>query len=499
MLLQSDAPEPRIVLICSAMRLRLLVISTLAVLCAWAQPVASTRPNIVFAIADDWGWPHAGAYGDSGVKTPTFDRLAREGVLLENAYISSPSCTPSRGAIITGQQFWRLGAAGNLWSVWPSIFPEYPRMLAGEGYFVGSYRKGWGPGSYPGTPISPAGKIYPTVEAFFQARPKDMPFCFWFGASDPHRPYEKGSGVASGIMLEDVHLFEHFPDSEEIRSDVADYYFEVQRFDSDVGELIAVLEELGELDNTLIVMTGDHGMPFPRAKGNLYDSGARVPMAVRWGARVPAGRTVTDFVSTTDIAPTFLDAAGLEVPSEMTGRSLLAILTSEESGRVAGDRDHVIFGRERHVVAQEAPSLGGYPSRGIRTDDYLYIRNYEADRWPAGTPHYEKAQEPNAWLADCDNSPTKWFLWVNREDSELKRYYDLSFAKRPAEELYDLAKDSGQVANLAADPDYVRIRKRLAVQLTEGLIAMGDPRIEGRGSLFDSQPYLGGSPRFPQP
>ncbi len=459
---------------------------------------ASDRPNVVFAIADDWGWPHAGAYGDQGVKTPTFDRLAREGVLVENAYISSPSCTPSRGAIITGQQFWRLGPAGNLWSVWPSTFPEYPKLMATEGYFVGSYRKGWGPGIHPGTAVSPAGRIYESVDAFFEARPKDMPFCFWFGASDPHRPYRKGAGVESGVQLEEVHLFDHFPDVDEIRSDVADYYFEVQRFDREVGQLIDLLERTGELDNTLIVMTGDHGMPFPRAKGNLYDSGARVPMAVRWKDRIPGGRTVTDFVSTTDIAPTFLDAAGLDVPSEMTGRSLLAILTSAKSGRISADRDHILFGRERHVVAQAAPELGGYPARGIRTDEHLYIRNYKPDRWPAGTPDYETAQSPNAWLADCDNGPTKWFLWENRNNPAFKKYYDLSFAKRPAEELYDLKKDPGQVVNVAGDPGYLRLRKTLAARLAQGLAAAGDPRIEGRGDLFDAQAYLGGSPRYPE-
>lgn len=470
----------------------------LAALCAGLPVIGQARPNVVFAIADDWGWPHASAYGDKGVKTPTFDRLARDGVLVENAYISSPSCTPSRGAIITGQQFWRLGPAGNLWSVWPSTEPEYPKLLAAEGYFVGSYRKGWGPGTYPYTAVSPAGEIYDSVDGFFEARPKNMPFCFWFGASDPHRPYTAGTGVESGVKLEDVHLFEHFPDDEVVRSDVADYYFEVQRFDRDVGELVDLLEEMGELENTLIVMTGDHGMPFPRAKGNLYDSGARVPMAIVWPGTIPGGRTVTDFVSTTDIAPTFLDAAGLEAPKEMTGRSLLSILKSNQSGRVSADRDHIIFGRERHVVAQAAPELGGYPARAIRTDEFLYIRNYEPDRWPAGTPDHERAQVPNAWLADCDNSPTKWFLWQNRNDPELKRYYDLSFAKRPAEELYDLKKDPGQVVNVADDPQYLTTRKQLAVRLAQALIRMEDPRLDGRGSLFDSQPYLGGSPGFPQ-
>lgn len=457
------------------------------------------RPNIVFAIADDWGWPHAGAYGDKGVNTPAFDRIAREGVLLENAYISSPSCTPSRGAIITGQQFWRLGPAGNLWSVWPPGFPEYPRLMAGEGYFVGSYRKGWGPGTYPHTTVSPAGKIYRNLGEFFKARPDGMPFCLWFGASDPHRPYELGSGVESGVTLDDVHLFEHFPDVKEVRSDVADYYFEVQRFDTDVGELLALLEASGDLDNTLIVMTGDHGMPFPRAKGNLYDSGARVPMAIRWPQRIPPGRTITDFVSTTDIAPTFLEAAGLAIPSRMTGRSLLSILSSRKDGRVSDDRDSVVFGRERHVVAQEAPDTGGYPARAIRTDRYLYIRNYKPNRWPAGTPDYGSAQEPNAWLADCDNSPTKWFLWTNRNDPKFRKYYDLAFGKRPAEELYDLETDPGQVVNVAGDPAFLPIRKSLAARLARVLLVMEDPRIEGRGDLFDVQPYLGGSPRFPDP
>ncbi len=479
------------------MMLRPFLLVALAAICACLPRAGQARPNIVFAIADDWGWPHASAYGDKGVKTPAFDRLARDGVLLENAYISSPSCTPSRGAIISGQQFWRLGPAANLWSVWPSTEPEYPKLLAAEGYFVGSYRKGWGPGIHPSTAVSPAGRIYGSVGRFFQARPEGMPFCLWFGASDPHRPYAAGTGVESGLNLADVHLFEHFPDAEEVRSDVADYYFEVQRFDRDVAELLGLLQAMGELDNTLIVMTGDHGMPFPRGKGNLYDSGTRVPMAIMWRGTIPGGRTITDFVSTTDLAPTFLAAAGLEAPPEMTGRSLLPLLRSGRSGRVSPDRDFVLFGRERHVVAQQAPDLGGYPARAIRTDKFLYIRNYEPGRWPAGTPDYENAQAPRAWLADCDNGPTKWFLWQHRNDPGLKRYYELSFAKRPAEELYDLAQDPGQVVNVAGEPRHAATRKRLAARLAQELIAMEDPRLDGRGALFDAQPYLGGSPSFP--
>ncbi len=457
----------------------------------------SAPPNIVFALADDWGWPHAGAYGDAVVQTPVFDRLATEGVLFNNAYISAPSCTPSRGAVITGQQFFRLETGANLWSHWPSKFAEYPALLAAAGYHVGSYRKGWGPGDHPGSDINPAGKEYQSVDDFFAARPEGTPFCFWFGTSDPHRPYEEGSGAASGMGLSKVHMFPHYPESEVIRSDIADYYWEVQRFDREVGELVTRLEDMGELDNTIIVMTGDHGMPFPRGKGNLYDSGTRVPLAIRWGNRIPAGRAVTDFVSFTDFAPTFLHAAGIEIPAGMTGHSLLPLLTSNSSGRIEVTRDHVIFGKERHVPSQEGDDSGGYPMRAIRTDDYLYIRNFRPDRWPAGTPDHEASYIENMWLGDCDNGPTKIWYWEHREDPDVKRDYDLAFGKRPAEELYDLRKDPGQLTNVAGDPAYADVQRKLSEQLMTTLKDLSDPRVTGGGDFFDQQEYMGVGNRWP--
>lgn len=457
---------------------------------------AADRPNIVLAMADDWGWPHAAAYGDKVVKTPTFDRLAREGVLFTHAYVSSPSCSPSRGAVVTGQHFWRLEAGANLWNIWPSKFAEYPKMLAEAGYHVGSYRKGWGPGKHPGSPDNPAGKQYGSVDAFFEARPAGQPFCFWFGTTDPHRPYEKGSGAASGMNLADVHLFAHYPDDPEVRSDIADYYWEVQRFDRETGELLARLEAMGELDNTIIFMTGDHGMPFPRCKGNMYDSGTRVPLAARWKARVPGGRTITDYVSFTDLAPTFLEAAGLKPPAEMTGRSLVTMLVSGKSGRVEADRDRALFGKERHCPGQEGEDMGGYPMRAIRTDEFLYVRNFRPDRWPAGTPNYEKAAIENAWLADCDNGPAKSFIWAHRNDPDMQRYYELSFGKRPAEELYDLRNDPEQLYNVADKPEFAAAKKKLADRLMGELKATNDPRVLGNGDFFDQQPYLGGAPKW---
>lgn len=455
---------------------------------------AAERPNILFAIADDWGWPHASSYGDPVVETPTFDRLAKEGALFHHAYVSSPSCTPSRGAILTGQWHWRLEGAGNLWSVFPDKYDTYPELLAKVGYATGVSSKGWGPGRTQKKGRQLAGPRYKNFRAFMKSRESSKPFCYWLGSSDPHRGYAKGSGVKSGMDLSKIKLFAHFPDSNEVRSDVADYYFEVQRFDSLVGDAIKVLEERGELDNTIVVMTGDHGMPFPRCKSNNYDSGVRVPLAIRWPSKVKAGTVVNDFVSLVDVAPTFYQAVDLDVPTDVSGRSLMSLL----AGKDKSNRSYVLHGKERHVPGQEGKNMGGYPTRAIRTHDFLYLHNFFPDRWPAGTPNYQKAAFKGAWLSDCDNGPTKTYMVENRDkDAHHRGLYELAFGKRPATELYDLKKDPDQLVNIAADSAYAETIKRLKAYLFAELRKTNDPRVTGNGPDFDKFPYLGGAPKFP--
>jgi arylsulfatase A-like enzyme len=459
---------------------------------------AADRPNILFAFADDWGL-HASAYGDPVVKTPNFDRIAREGVLFQNAYISSPSCTPSRGAVLTGHYHWQLDGAANLWSVFPDDFGTYPEFFKQSGYVTGVSGKGWGPGRTATKGRELAGKRFPNFQQFLKDRPKDTPFCYWLGTSDPHRPFKAGSGKAAGMDLSKIDVPACFPDSEVVRSDIADYYVEVQRFDALVGRALASLEELGELDNTMVVMSSDHGMPFPRSKSNLYDSGARVPLAISFGSKIKApGRTVQDFVSLIDLAPTFLDVARVNIPFALTGRSLRPILESDKSGMVESDRDSVVFGKERHVPSQEKPDMGGYPCRAIRTKGFLFIRNYRPDRWPNGTPDYKNAAIPGTWLGDTDNGPTKTYMVDNRDRDEThRRLYDLSFAKRPAVELYDLKSDPDQLNNVADKPQHADTLARLSGQLDSKLKASGDPRADGEGDFFDTFPYLGGGPKFP--
>ena len=473
-----------------------------AVILSAASPNASyqdaSRPNLLLAIADDWGWPHASAYGDPVVETPAFDRVAREGIRFDHAYTASPSCTPARNAILTGQFHWRLGPGANLHSTLDPSTPVYPHLLSDAGYHVGSWRKSWGPGRLTGWTEHPAGKVHKGgFEEFLAARPDGAPFCFWLGSSDPHRGYRRHSGVESGMDLDKVPLFDCHPDHPDVRGDIADYYFEVQRFDRDVAAVIEKLEEIGELDNTLIVVTSDHGMPFPRCKSNLYDSGVRVPLAMRWGARVAAGQTFAGFVGLTDLAPTFLEAAGIAVPDVMTGVGLLPVLCPDNTTTSPTVRDHILFGKERHVPAQEA-HRGGYPCRGIRTARYLLIHNYEPDRWPAGTPHHSQAAIANAWLADCDNGPTKSAIVELAEGPGAQpKYWELCFGKRPEWELYDCVQDPGQVHNVADDPTYADVVAELRAQLQAGLLASGDPRASGAGDEFDTYPYYGGAPKHP--
>lgn len=445
------------------------------------------RPNILFAFADDWSWPQSHLVADPVLEMPTFDRLRREGVTFRNAYVSAPSCTPSRGAILTGQYHWRLEQGGNLWSILPAKFEVYPDRLEAAGYHVGFCRKGWGPGNEKGggRTRNPAGNRYKSLADFLAKRPKGKPFCFWFGSFDPHRGYKLRSGVQSGMDPTRVKLPACLPDDPIVRSDLCDYYWECQRFDRETGEMLELLAKRGELDNTLVVMSGDNGLPFPRCKSNLYDTGTHAPLAAMWRARAKGGRIVDDFVSLADLAPTFLEAAGLDPLPAMTARSFLDVLLSGKSGQADPQRDHILTGKERHTCAQQA-TTEGYPCRAIRTHEFLYIRNFKPDLWPAGTPDA---------FRDIDGSPTKTFLMQHRDEPKVKPLFDLACGKRPAEELFDLRKDPGQLHNVADDPAYADTRKKLAAQLTAELKATADPRILGKGDLFDSYPYLGGGRR----
>lgn len=441
---------------------------------------SAQRPNILFLIADDWSYPHAGVYGDRVVRTPAFDRLAAEGALFYNAYCASPSCSPSRAAILTGRHPHQLESAGNLWSVIPKKFPNWVSLLAEDGYFTGKTRKGWGPGDFKkgGYTHNPAGPDFTSFDEFFAQRPKDQPFSFWFGSTDPHRDYVPNTGIQAGMELGDVVVPGFLPDNDCVRNDILDYYYEVERFDRECGRIIRILEEAGELDNTIVVMTSDNGMPFPRAKASLYDYGTRMPLAIRWPAKVPAGVVVKEFMNFVDFAPSFVEAAGLDPSVFDSGSSLWPLFSQDPS---SADRSRVFIERERHANVR-AGNLS-YPMRAVRNDQFLYIRNLLPDRWPAGDPtvHQSVGQ-----FGDVDNSITK-FLIMGREginSVEEPDYFNLTFSKRPPEELYDVVADPYQLHNLANDPAQTATLETLRRQLQEWMERTGDLRATDPTTIY---------------
>jgi len=434
----------------------------------WAidSQASEARPNILFCIADDLGWPTAGAYGDAVVRTPSFDRIAREGVLFNHAYVAAPSCTPSRASILTGRMFYELEEGAILWSFLPHKYTVFPDLLEKSGYAVGLTGKGWGPGDYRvgGFARNPAGPAYKNLTDFLDTVPADQPFFFWYGDHNPHRPYEAGSGARSGLNAAEVRLPPWLPDHDVVRNDVLDYYQEVERFDHQVGEMLATLERRGLSQNTLVVVTGDNGWPFPRAKAYLYDRGVHVPLAVRWPAKVPNGRVVDDFISLADLAPTFLQAAGLPPFPEMSARSALDVLLSDRQGRIDPARDRVVVGLEKHGPL--------FPMRSLRTQQHSYIRYYT----------------PGPYVC-TDSGPALEFLKQHASDPQYQQMAQWCFGEHPAEELYDLAQDPDELHNLAADPAYAEVRSRMAADLEKYLRDTGDPRVLGTGTnKFENAP-----------
>lgn len=481
------------------------------------------KPNILFIFADDWG-RHASIYkkleGDKShsalVKTPNFDEIAENGVLFTNAHVNAPSCTPSRSALLSGQYFYRTGQGSILLGAeWDDQIPSYPLLLQKHGYDIGYMYKVWS----PGTPIdAPYGgkqnefikhgsdfnnfsqnvskssnieeakeNIYNQVRKNFQDflknRSKDQPFCFWFGPTNVHRSWVKGSGKRLwGIDPEQLKgkLPYSYADVPEIREDFADYLGEVQAFDAGIGILIEELKRIGEYENTLIVISGDHGAAgFPRSKTNLYSVGTHVALAISWKNKIPGNRVVTDFVNLMDLAPTFLEAGGMNVPSVMTGNSLIPILLSNQEGRVDEKRNFVLTGRERHVDVTREGNLP-YPQRAIRTDDFLYIRNFKPDRWPEGSVE--------TGMLDIDAGPTKDWIYKHLHDPEFKEYIDYAYAKRPYEELFDLRKDPGELNNLAINTDYQEIKNNLSKMMDIILIETKDPRMNNN-PMFENPPF----------
>ena len=429
------------------------------------------RPNVMIFITDDESWLDRSSYGWSNLNTPNFDSLSKQGALFSRCYSSAPSCAPARASLLTGRNFWELEQGAYIQSWLPTKFARLPDIMEKNGYFSGYTGKGWGPGvNPPEAPKleNPAGKAFNSIkrkgvpegispidyaknfEDFLDKNKSGKPWIFWVGCIEPHSPYApdapKRLKEEFGMDPADIKMPGFIPNDKTMRDLRASIYYELRWADRDLGRIIEILKQRGMLDNTLIFITGDNGTQIPYSKATPYDWGVHVPLAVYWKGRIVEGTRIDDFVKFPDFAPTILEAAGIPIPADMSGKSFLKSLLSGKSGRVDESRDHVVTGLEWHG---ELPPYNS-AARAIRDENYEYIINYgrrPADRIP---PNRGPKKEGEPW-----------------------------------EELYDLKKDPWTLKNVADDPAYAEIKAKMIAKMNEYLLKTGDPRATGDMKIFD--------------
>lgn len=453
-------------------------------------------PNFLIVVSDDQSWEHTSFAGYPLVSTPAFDEIANSGVYFTNAYASAPTCTASRTSLLSGKHFWQTGPGATLWGSFTKALPNFQQVLKQNGYRVGFTGKGWGPGKNQTKFQGLFGERFDQVhlqppdgmsaidysanfDAFLSKQPKDKPFSFIFSPFEPHRPYGSIRDMDNRIDWRDVAVPGFLPDAPGVKKDITKYLAEIEWYDEHLQNILEQLQEHGVLDNTMIIVTSDNGMPFPRAKSSNYEYGVHVPLAVMWKGKISGDRKVTDFVNLADIAPTVLKAAGISIPKAMTGVSFLDLLDSKKSGRINPERNFTVTGFERHRAGARRDN-SNYPIRALHTDDYLYIKNFFPDRWPAGDP-------PD--FEDIDDESQSKFALLAAMNPKIKQLKTLATAKRPAEELYALADDPYQLNNLAGDESQQRTLSALRVKLLAFLTDEGDGRATGDGSEYDDLPY----------
>ena len=506
-------------------------------------------PNILFAISDDQSFAHTSFFGSKFVKTPAFDKIAREGVYFSNCYAGSPGCAPSRSSIVTGRYHWQNEQSGQHASSWLKKHIPFIDLLNNNGYVTGRTGKGVDPFQYArdekdflwrktnaggvahseikyekgsdnderfGDGISSM-NYFENFKYFMENIKGDKPFFFWYGAYEPHRGYEKGSWKRMGKNLEDVEVPGFLPDNDVIRCDMLDYAVEIEWFDLHLQRMLEYLEETGELENTIVIVTADNGMPFPRAKANCFEHGVHVPLAISFPKDFPGGRIVEDPISFIDLAPTILELTKTSPKGMLpvSGGSILNILESKKQGIVDQSKKYILAGRERHSSSRYLNH--GYPQRVIRSKDFIYIWNIRSESWPAGAPQKFNPEDstallpmygldkngkyiPDAAFMDIDDCPAKTFIIENYKSEEIHSYFGLAIGKRPEAELYNVKKDPFCLNSLCGKPEFKEIENEIKQDLMKELKRSEDPRVVGPDTeIFDSYIRYSRMRRFPIP
>lgn len=516
---------------CRAYQLIIIPLMLLFVINGFSK--SDKRPNILFAISDDQSYAHTGFEGCEFVKTPAFDRIAREGVYFSNCYAGSPGCAPSRSSIVTGRYPWQNEQSGQHASSWLKKYVPFVDELEVNGYAVGRTGKGVDPFRYKMDENdslfrieNAAGKehshityskkaddrtakginsvnYYNNFKYFMEEIKGDKPFFFWYGSKEPHRGYEKDSYIRNKKKLTEATIPDFLPDNDVIRGDLLDYAVEIEWFDLHLQRMLEYLEQIGELENTIVIVTSDNGMPFPRAKANTYNHGAHVPLTIRYPKQFKSNVIIDEPATFIDLAPTILQITQTE-PKYMqpiSGKSMIKMLETGKS-----KKNRVVYsGRERHSYARHQNL--GYPQRAIRKGNLLLIWNMKPERWPAGDPQaYDKidtskllAIGKGGSFADIDGSPSKTNIIANKMLNDSDVFFRWATEKRPEFELFDLKKDPACLFNQIEKKEYQKQAKQMKKRLIERLTETKDPRVVGPDKdIFDSYIRYSSHRKYPK-
>ena len=417
------------------------------------QAEAAKQPNILIVIADDLNKDSVGVYGNKDVKTPNIDRLASQGMRFNLAYTSTAMCAPTRQQMYTGLYPVRSGAYPNHSKVKPGT-KSLVHYLKALGYRVGlSGKRHFGPpSSFPFEQVSR--KVNSAAIREFVARDKKQPFCLLVTSNSPHVPWSAGD--ASQYDPAKLTIPPYWIDSPEMRESLARYYAEITDLDREVGECLKILHETKQEDNTAMIFTTEQGAQYPGCKWTCYENGLNVGFIVRWPGQVKPGSVSDAMIHYVDVAPTLVEMAGGEAIKGQDGRSFLGVLQGKTKRH-----NSVTYGVHTQMNAIGSPPTG-YAVRSIRAGKWKYIMNL----------NHKVTFKNSLTQNDKENY---WASWVRTAKTDpkaarlVKRYLN-----RPAEELYDLSKDTHELNNLAGREKQAKVKARLKQQLQDWMTSQGD-------------------------
>jgi arylsulfatase A-like enzyme len=421
-------------------------------------------PNIVFFISDDLSASDISLYNSKGVNVKNIVKLAAEGITFNRAFVASPSCAPSRGALLTGLYPARNGAMANHTYPREEIL-KLPNLLREIGYEVISFGKvGHGfeeqkAKDYGFDHFSKESVNLPKqVRNFFKNRRNTKPICLLMGDRRPHVPWIKDSNYP----MDSVSLPTFLLNSQETDEHWARYATDIQGMDKDLGEILTLTKDMFG-DDYIFLFSSDHGSQWPFGKWNLYDYGSHVPLVVSWPNKIKRPRQTNAMVSWVDIFPTLIDLTGGKLPDNLDGKSFLKVLQNPE----ANHRDFI------YTTHSGDGHFNVYPMRSVRTDRFKYIHNLFSEYYHTNHSDILRKNGAGAYWDSWEQ------LAVN--DSAAKAIID-KYHMRPEFEFFDLINDPLEQHNLAGNPKYGKdqeeLKKLLAkmnVQQNDSLLLIGIP------------------------